>query len=328
MKRILLFLTVALTVLGALTACGTYKGASDKKIIIGYFPNINHVPAMIAKEQGLFQKHLGDGTVIEYKTFPDGSSFMLALKTGEIHAGLVGPGPAMNHYTTGADVKIIAGGSTGGTVVLARKGSGINTIEDFEDKTFITPRVGCTHDVQVEAFLKELGIKSERIGGTMNHVTGKPAQYVAMFETNKVDIAVAPEPWASVLEQQTGAKVIIDTDEISFGKTLPASVLVTSGKLIDENPALVQKIVDAHIEATEFINQNPERAKEITINAIKEITNQELSRAVIDSAWTRIGFTYEVNSDAIQAFANASYHLKFLKDKPNFSNFIDAQFIK
>ncbi|OZM56164.1 ABC transporter substrate-binding protein [Lottiidibacillus patelloidae] len=327
MKKTLLVLTALFTFAGILAGCGTKNGATDEKIIIGYFPNINHVPAMVAKENGIFEKHLGDGTVIEYRTFPDGSSFMLALTTGEIHAGLVGPGPAMNYYSTGADVKIIAGGSTGGTVVLARKDSGINSVNDFPGKTFITPRVGCTHDVQAETYLKELGITSNRIGGSMSHVTGKPSQYVQMFLAGKVDIAVAPEPWASVLEQETGAKVIIDTDEISFGKTLPASVLVTSGTLINENPALVQKIVDAHMEATAFINESPEKAKEITLKAIKEITGQELSKAVIDSAWNRIGFTYEVNQEAIQAFADSSFHLKFLKEQPDFSDLINRQFI-
>ncbi len=282
---------------------------------------------MVAKEKGFYKEQLGDGTEIEYKTFPDGASFMTALKTGEIQAGLVGPGPAMNNYITGADVKIIGGGSTGGTVVLARKDSGIDSVKDFAGKSFITPAVGCTHDVQVETFLKDQGISSQRIGGTMKHVTGKPAQYVAMFKTGKVDIAVAPEPWAAVLEEETGAKVIINSDEISFGETLPASVLVSSGKVIKEQPELIQKIVDAHKEATEFIKENPEEAKEITIKDVKEITGQELSKEVVDRAWDRIGFTYKVDSDAVQAFANSSYELKFLKEKPDFKNFIDKQFI-
>jgi NitT/TauT family transport system substrate-binding protein len=122
--------------------------------------------------------------------------------------------------------------------------------------------------------------------------------------------------------------VIIDTNEISFGETLPASVLVTSGEVITNNPALIQKIVDAHMEATAFINENPKEAKAITLKAIKEITGQELSKEIIDSAWNRIGFTYEVNETAIQAFADSSYHLNFLQEQPDFSDFINQQFIK
>jgi NitT/TauT family transport system substrate-binding protein len=336
MKKALLFLTVLLTFAGLLAGCGTASNSAGgsgesgggETVTIGYFPNINHVPAMVAKSKGYYEEQLGDGTTVEYKTFPDGASFMTALKTGEIDAGLVGPGPAMNNYSTGADVKIIAGGSTGGTVVLARADSGIESVEDFPGKTFITPRVGCTHDVQVETFLKDMGITSERIGGTMKHITGNPAQYQAMFETGKVDIAVAPEPWAAVLEQETGAKVIINADEISFGETLPASVMVASGEMIENNPERIQNIVDAHKKATEFIQENPEEAKQITIDDVKEVTKQELSKEVVDNAWERIGFTYEVDSEAIQAFADSSYELKFLKEKPDFSDLIDKQFIQ
>lgn len=76
---------------------------------------------MIAKEKGYYEEALGDQVDIEYKTFPDGGAFMTALKTGEIDAGLVGPAPVMNNYSNGADVKIIAGASSGGTVVVASK---------------------------------------------------------------------------------------------------------------------------------------------------------------------------------------------------------------
>ncbi|MBS8262978.1 aliphatic sulfonate ABC transporter substrate-binding protein [Mesobacillus boroniphilus] len=331
MKKAILILTFLFTAAMVLAGCGSGGSstttAGKEKIVIGYFPNINHVPAMVAKDKGFFEQQLGDGTTIEYKTFAEGGSFMTALKTGEIDAGLVGPGPAMNNFSTGADVKIIAGASTGGTVVLARKGVEINSVEDFAGKTFITPGVGCTHDVQYETYLEEQGITSQRIGGTMKHLTGQPAQYAAMLKSGKVDIAVAPEPWAAVIEKETGAEVVIGWDEVSFGETLPASVMVTSGKMIEENPETVQKIINAHKEAVKFINDNPAEAQEITIKDIKETTGQELEKDVVELAWERIGFTHEVDSQAIQDFSDSSYALKFLKDKPDFKTLIDRSFL-
>ena len=329
MKKSLLSFLVILLFAGLLAACGSSDKANGEKekIVIGYFPNINHVPAMVAKDQGFFEQELGDGTIVEYKTFAEGGSFMTALKTGDVDAGLVGPGPAMNNYTTGADVKIIAGASTGGTVILARSDLEIDSPEDFEGKIFITPGIGCTHDVQYETYLEEAGVTSERIGGTMKHLTGNPAQYAAMLESGKVDIAVAPEPWAAVIEKETDAEVVIGWNEVSFGETLPASVMVTSGKVAEEDPEKVQKIIDAHKKAIQFINDNPEEAKAITINDVKETTGQELDKEVVDLAWNRIGFTYEVDEETVQAFADSSYALKFLKEQPDFKNLIDKQFI-
>ncbi len=330
MKKAFLWVSILFTFAGILAGCGSSEKSSggEDKIVIGYFPNINHVPAMVAKEQGYFEKQLGDGTEVEYKTFAEGGSFMTALKTGDIDAGLVGPGPAMNNFSTGADVKIIAGASTGGTVVLAREGVEINSLEDFEGKTFITPGVGCTHDVQYETYLEEAGITSARIGGTMKHLTGNPAQYASMLKTGKVDIAVAPEPWAAVIEQETNAEVVIGWNEVSFGETLPASVLVATGDAVKNSPEKVQKIVDAHKDAVKFIEENPEDAKAITIKDIKEVTGQELEKEVVDRAWERIGFTYDVDAETIQAFADSSYTLKFLKEKPEFSELIAKNFIQ
>ncbi|MBG9545283.1 aliphatic sulfonate ABC transporter substrate-binding protein [Cytobacillus firmus] len=330
MKKAFSWVAVLFMFTGLLAGCGSSEKSSgeEDKIVIGYFPNINHVPAMVAKDQGYFEKQLGDGTKVEYKTFAEGGSFMTALKTGDIDAGLVGPGPAMNNFSTGADVKIIAGASTGGTVVLAREGVEINSLEDFQGKTFITPGVGCTHDVQYETYLEEAGITSARIGGTMKHLTGNPAQYASMLKTGKVDIAVAPEPWAAVIEQETNAEVVIGWDEVSFGETLPASVLVATGDAVKNSPEKVQKIVNAHKDAVKFIEENPEEAKAITIKDIKEVTGQELEKEVVDRAWERIGFTYDVDADTIQEFADSSYTLKFLKDKPEFSELIAKNFIK
>ncbi|MCA1031143.1 aliphatic sulfonate ABC transporter substrate-binding protein [Bacillus timonensis] len=331
MKKIGLLTSIMFLVFGlVLAACGTSEGTNGdgkKKVVIGYFPNIDHTPAMVAKEKGFFQEQLGEDVVIEYKTFPDGGAFMTALKTGEIHAGLVGPGPVMNNFTNGADVVILAGASSGGTSIVASKESGIETIEDLDGKTFITPGVGCTHDVQMETFLQDFGLTSARIGGTLKHVTGNPAQYAAMFTSGKVDFAAVPEPWASQLVKEAGAKIIVDSTEISFGTTLPNTILVTNGKFVKEDKETIQKIVNAHKQAVAFINDNPEEARQIMMDSIKEITKQELDKEVAEMAWAKINYTTEVNEEVIQEFANSSYELKFLKEKPEFGDLIDTSFL-
>ncbi|GHH99174.1 ABC transporter substrate-binding protein [Neobacillus kokaensis] len=331
-KKLTIMGSAFLLAAGLLAGCGSSEsagsGQKEKKVVIGYFPNIDHAPAMVAKEKGYYEKELGKDVKIEYKTFPDGGAFMTALKTGDIDAGLVGPGPVMNNFTNGADVKILAGASSGGTAIVASQKSGINSVEDFNGKTFITPGVGCTHDVQMETFLQDFGISSARIGGTLKHVTGNPAQYANMFETGKVDLAAVPEPWASQLVKQVGAKVIVDSSKISYGQTLPNTILVSSGKKVKEDKDVIAKIVKAQEEAIAFIEKNPEEAKQITINSIKDITKQELDKDVIDQAWKNIHFTSDVNEEVIQQFANSSVELKFLKEKPDFAALINTEFIK
>ncbi|GAB4074549.1 aliphatic sulfonate ABC transporter substrate-binding protein [Barrientosiimonas marina] len=329
-KQLLGVAVIGLTLV--LAACGDDSTASgseeaEQTVTIGYFPNLNHAPAMIAKEKNIYEDHLGDDVNVDYQTFPDGSEFMTALAAGEIEGGLVGPGPAMNNYISGVDVEMIAASSTGGTVIVSRDGSNIQTAQDIDSDTFISPRVGCTHDVQFETYMKDLGVTSERTGGTMNHVTGKPAQYTTMFENNDVDVATAPEPWGSVLESKKNANVVIDSDDISFGETLPAAVFVTSSELSDNDPELVQSLIDAHQESIDYTNDHTDEAIDMTINAIDDITGQKLERDVMESAWERIDFESDINANTIQAFGDSSYDLQFLKEQPDFSDLVNKQFI-
>ncbi|UJL45475.1 aliphatic sulfonate ABC transporter substrate-binding protein [Virgibacillus sp. NKC19-16] len=330
---IMLFMSIAFV----LVACGNNEDGANanssdseaEEITIGYFPNINHVAGMVAEEKDMYSETLPDGTKVNYQYFPDGSAFMTAVETGEIEGGLVGPGPAMNHFTSGAKINIVAAGSTGGTVIMARNDAGIETPEDLAGTTFISPRVGCTHDVQFEAMMKdEYGLTSDRVDGTMKHVTGEPATYHSMFTTGNVDVATVPEPWASVIEEEGSGKVLIDTPEVAYGETLPAAVFVTSQDLAENNPEMVQSIVDGHKKATEFIQDNPEESKTIAIDKIKDITDQELSASAIDNAWERIEFTYEVDEEVLQDFSDSSYDLEFLNEEPNLEGLVDASFIE
>lgn len=332
MRKTTLGLLALILSLGTLLAACSAEGAQGKKnkITLGYFPNMNHAATMVAIEKGFYEDILGDDVEVEFMTFPDGGKFMTALQSGSIQGGIVGPGPAMNHYLNGAEVQIIAAGSTGGTVIMAREGSGIEKPEDISGKIFISPDVGCTHDVQFETYMKELGITSNRIGGTMKHVTGKPAQYEGMFESGQIDVSATPEPWASVLEESGKAYPIIEWNEVSFGEKLPAAVYVTHSDLVNENPELVQKLVDAHQKASDYIADNPEESKQIVIDSIKEITGQELSKEVVNKAWERTQFVTEIDLETLQAFADSSYDLEFPKipEKPDMSGLVNTTFLQ
>ena len=329
MKKWLLSLTLLL-VMVVLAACGgdsEESAAGEKeKVIIGYFPNIDHAPAMVAREKGYYEEALGENVEVEYKTFPDGGTFMTALKSGEIDAGLVGPGPVLNNYSNGADVKIIGGASSGGTVVVASEQSGIESLEDMKGKTFITPGIGCTHDVQFETYLMEQGIEelaSSRIGGSIKHVTGNPATYQGMFETGKVDLAAVPEPWASILVEN-GAKVIVSTEEIAYGENLPNVVLVASGDLVNDKKEIVQALVDAQQKSVEFINNNVEETQDIAIKAIKDLTKQEMDKDIVAKAMARITYTTEIDEEVLKEFGQSSFDLEFLKEQPNFDGLVDS----
>ncbi len=93
------------------------SGGGDGAVTLrlGYFPNVTHGPALIARDQGLFEEKLGSDVKIEYSTFNSGSEVTTAILAGALDASFVGPNPAINGYQkSGGKVKVVSGVANGG----------------------------------------------------------------------------------------------------------------------------------------------------------------------------------------------------------------------
>ena len=58
------------------------------------------------------------------------------------------------------------------------------------------------------------------------------------------------------------------------------------------------------------------------------MTGEKLERSILESAWERTDFTADFEADVIQDFGDASHDLKFLKEQPDFSEFVDKEFLE
>ena len=106
-KLTALILCIAITA-GALCACGGGEAATNE-VRVAYFPNITHAQALYMKDQGIFEKALGDEYSVKWTAFNAGPAEVEALFAGEIDLGYIGPVPAINaNVKSHGDVIIIA----------------------------------------------------------------------------------------------------------------------------------------------------------------------------------------------------------------------------
>jgi NitT/TauT family transport system substrate-binding protein len=325
MKKFLSLLTVGL-VATVLTACGTgnTSGGSIEELNIGYFPNLDHAAAIVGKEKGFIQDELGE-VEADFRNFPNGNDFMDALDTGTIDIGYVGPGPAINSFLAGSDTVVLGAAANGATLIVAREGSGIETLEDFDGKSFCTPGNGCTHNVQLEIMLKELGLESERVGGTVEHQSRvNPASMIGMFDQGQIDAAAAPEPWGTLLVEEYGATVVTEWNEVYLGETLPSVVIVTTNKFLEENPEIVDAVLRGHKTSVDFAHENTDETLEAVNDLIYSLTQNRLPEQVLIKAWERMEVTTETHAEALQGWADASYELQFMDKDPNLDGFVDT----
>lgn len=320
MKKLFL-LVVFMLMVGVLAACGSSESDS---VTIGYFPNLDHAAGIIAKEKGFFAEELKE-TEVDFFNFPNGNEFIDALNSGSIQLGYVGPGPAINYFLAGGDIVVLGAAANGATLIVAREGSGIETLEDFADKSFCTPGNGCTHNVQLEIMLKDIGLTTSRSGGVVEHQPGvNPANMMIMFEQGEIDAAAAPEPWGTYLVEEFGAKVITEWNEVFLGETLASVVVVTTSKFLKENPEQVDQFLRAHKRAVDYTQENKDDTL-VTINdLLYSLSQTRLPESVLEKAWERMTVTTVTHPEALQAWANASYDLNFITNEPNLEGFVDT----
>ncbi|OIJ96100.1 sulfate ABC transporter substrate-binding protein [Streptomyces sp. MUSC 14] len=276
----------------AKVAAGAKKIDGLGSVRIGYFGNLTHGTALVARQQGIFQKELG-ATKADYALFNAGPSEIEALNSGSIDIGWIGPSPAINGYTKsdGKSLKIIGGSASGG-VKLVVNPKKITSLKDVRGKKIATPQLGNTQDVAFLNWIAEQGWKVDAQSGkgdvsvvrTDNKVTPDA------FANGSIDGAWVPEPTASKLVAE-GGKVLLDESSLWPDKKFVITNIIVRQSFLKEHPKAVEAVLKASVEANKWINANPAAAKAAANKQLAADSGKALPANVLDPAWTSIRFT-------------------------------------
>ncbi len=290
------------------SACGASpEGSGKTQVRIGYFPNIIHPQALILKHEKTPEAFWGDRCNVSWTSFNAGPAEIEALFAGEIDIGYMGPGPAINaNVKSGGDVKIISNATNAGAVFLIRTDSGIASVSDLSGKKVAVPQLGNTQHLCLLSLLREHGQKPTDQGGDVTIRASSNADIVNLMDNKSIDAAVVPEPWGSVMEENGGAKILLDYDELFLNGEYPSALVVASSDFIKQHPDLVSDFLSMHKDATDFINEEEEDAQTIVNEEIQTATGKALDAALIERAFTRIKATDALNKEAIMYFASLS----------------------
>ncbi|MGH8833735.1 MAG: ABC transporter substrate-binding protein [Actinomycetes bacterium] len=293
-------LLAAAALLPVLAACGGGSGdpARDlgpaSELRLGFFANVTHAPALVAVQEGLLAKRLDDTELIT-QVFNAGPAAVEAIFGGAIDAAYIGPNPAINAFVQshGEAIRIIAGATSGGAALVVRPE--INSAADLHGRTLATPQLGNTQDVALRAWLADNGIKTSKTGrGEVTIQAGtENATTLQLFRDGQIDGAWLPEPWVTRLVQEAGAKVLVDEKTLwPQGKFVTTQLIVATG-FLEEHPQTVRALLEAHVDAIQWIGKHPEQAKTDVNTQIGELTGAPLPTSVLDGAWKNIDLTFD-----------------------------------
>jgi NitT/TauT family transport system substrate-binding protein len=295
------------------TAAGdTSTTSAPVKLRLGYFPNITHATALVGVKQGIYAKHLTGG--LETQTFNAGPAAIEALFAGAIDATYVGPNPAINAWaqSNGKAIKIIAGATSGGAALVVKPE--ITKPEQLKGKTIASPQLGNTQDVALRWWLKGLDLKTDTAGGgDVKIVPQENSQTLATFQAGDIDGAWVPEPWVTRLVQEGGGKVLVNERDLWETGDFVTTHLIVSQKFLKAHPDVVKQLIEGHVEATKFVNDNPTEAQTIANGAIQELTGKALKDGVVTEAWKNLTFTNDPIAASLHLSATHAQDVGLLK---------------
>ncbi|HUJ73068.1 MAG TPA: ABC transporter substrate-binding protein [Verrucomicrobiae bacterium] len=311
------------------SCCLSASAHAEKAVIrVGHFPNVTHAQALIAHGlsragKGWFEERLGPDVEVQWFVYNAGPSAMEAIFARSIDLTYVGPNPAVNAYlkSQGEEIRIVAGGCSGGAALVVKSDGPIKTDADFKGKKIATPQLGNTQDVAARAWLQSKGLRITMTGGDAFVIPTANPDQLTLFQRGEMDAVWTVEPWVSRLVLEAAGKVYLDESSLwkDTGGKYVTTHLVSSVKFLKDRPDLLKKWIAAHVELTKWINEHPDEAKRILNEEIKAETTKAIPQTTLDSAWKRLEITYDPVSASLLKSAEDAYRIGFVKEKPDLS---------
>lgn len=253
-------LAAALLLVGAASAA---RAAAP--IEVGYMPIIPDAQAFVVLGGATAHDPLAGTHLVE---FQDGPTIVQALLAGQLDVAYVGIGPAMVARGKGADIRIVASNIVDQINLLAlgdlapyfANGDPATAFARFAAAKGRKPVIttfarGSTPTAVLEHWLRDMAHvdpDSYRI------VYQGAAQAQQALLVGAVDAATVPEPAASiVMARRPGARIVVPGSQMFPDQ--PGAVLLVRQQLINRDPAWVQALVDAQVEATRLLNDQPQK---------------------------------------------------------------------
>ena len=290
----------------------------------GVFPNVTHAPGLVELAPGGALSKLLPNAVIDVKAFNSGTEAVEAMFSNALDVTFIGPNPAINAYVQshGQAVRIISGSTSGGAflVMPARTTSAA----DLRGRKIASPSLGNTQDVALRAWLKSQGLSTDTAGGgDVSVVPQDNAQTLETFVAGTIDGAWLPEPWATRLIQDAGARVLVDERDLWPGGRYVTTHLMVATTFLDAHPDVVQRILLATIQAVDFCSDHPADAQGIVNGEIQRWTSKALGAPLLAGAWGNLTFTVDPIASSLQKSAADAEALGLLDDPGDLAGLYD-----
>lgn len=264
------------------------------------------MPAYAAYEKGFFRD---EGLDVHVDVQPTAWMVPEKLASRDVHFAVI-PWTRVA-VSEGSDnpLKLLCGSGFEEAAIVVGKGLSVSQV-----RKFAIPQQGGMKDLTAMGLIKRLGWE----GCEMIRQPSGDGAIIALFGQG-ADAASMVEPYATMLQMLGAGQVVQRTGDIWKGA--PGCSLTTSGRLIDSEPDLVQKVVNAFVRGAAFVQASPDESSEIASRYIG--VNPRFIREALNVNKPDIHAIR--NETSMQAILSLMRELGYLKKIP--TQYVDLRFL-
>ncbi|MGB0563894.1 MAG: ABC transporter substrate-binding protein, partial [Spirulinaceae cyanobacterium] len=304
----------------------TVEFINSDPIKLGYSNWAGWWPWAIAEQEGLFEQN---NVNVELEWFDSYIASMEALAAGQLDG---------NSQTLNDTISFAASAVNGEVAVLVNDNSAGNdkiiVTEDINEVKDLVGKKVAVEEGVVDDFLLSLALEEEGLSRDDVEIVGMDTgDAAAAFVAGDVDaVGAFPPHWLTALERE-GSKELISSKE--FPGAIP-DLLVVTQTLVDEQPEVVQALINTWFDILAFMEENPEQADEI----MAERAGVDISDMELLKEGTEI-FTIEQNLEAFsdgdsmkhmpyaaEQMADFMVGVGFIPEAPPLEPILDDQFVQ
>ncbi|MFW6293338.1 MAG: ABC transporter substrate-binding protein [Spirochaetota bacterium] len=231
---------------------------------VGYMPILPVAQLFIMEGEGWTDEAGLDLNLIR---FQNGPAMVQALASGRLDVMFFGIGPALVAKGRGQDITVVASNIVEQIGLIARETLADYWQEDDPSAVFADFEAGEGRKAKIATFpqgsVPDIVLRfwlQEQLGIGFDAVEIVPMgadQVQQALLAGSVDGASILEPVLTIVqERDPSTRVLTRADAMFPGQ--PGAVLAVRSEIIEENPGAVQRLVDLHVRATEYLRTNIE----------------------------------------------------------------------
>ncbi len=239
---------LAAMIFAAISAVAATPAWAQKSVTFAYQDMMN--PWRWVQQSQEIEK--ATGFKINWRQFGGGGDVIRAMASGDVQLGEVGSTGVATAISQGMDVELfwILEDIAAAEALVARNGSGINTVADLKGKKIATPFVSTSH-FQLLYAMQQAGLKPS----DAQVLNMRPPEIAAAWSRGDIDATFIWDPVLSNVKK-TG-KVLLTSGDICKKGACTFDGLIVTQKFARENPEFMVALVKALAKADADYRANP-----------------------------------------------------------------------